>query len=95
MLKAMTILPTQMAARIRVGYRLSNMMVVSSFQGKDLISRLEASYGENKLKTWQEAKGEASGEPIHTGLTRFSWINSWNGIEGVNLPVAQIGSVRR
>ncbi|MCF5853196.1 TonB-dependent receptor domain-containing protein [Aeromonas veronii] len=55
------------------------------FQGKDLISRLEASYGENKLKTWQEAKGEASGEPIHTGLTRFSWINSWNGIEGVNL----------
>ncbi|MEV3813227.1 TonB-dependent receptor domain-containing protein [Aeromonas allosaccharophila] len=55
------------------------------FQGKDLISRLEASYGENKLKTWQEAKGEASGDPIHTGLTRFSWINSWNGIEGVNL----------
>ncbi|WP_457939046.1 TonB-dependent receptor domain-containing protein [Aeromonas veronii] len=55
------------------------------FQGQDLSSRLEASYGENKLKTWQEAKGEASGEPIHTGLTRFSWINSWNGIEGVNL----------
>ncbi|WP_421253440.1 TonB-dependent receptor domain-containing protein [Aeromonas jandaei] len=55
------------------------------FQGKDLISRLEASYGENKLKTWQEAKGEASGEPIHTGLTRFSWINSWSGIEGMNL----------
>jgi vitamin B12 transporter len=55
------------------------------FQGKDLISRLEASYGENKLKTWQEAKGEASGEPIHTGLTRFSWINSWSGIEGINL----------
>lgn len=55
------------------------------FQGQDLISRLEASYGENKLKTWQEAKGEASGEPIHTGLTRFSWINSWSGIEGINL----------
>ncbi|MFM5872649.1 TonB-dependent receptor domain-containing protein [Aeromonas veronii] len=55
------------------------------FQGKDLISRLEVSYGENKLKTWQEAKGEASGEPIHTGLTRFSWVNSWNGIEGANL----------
>ncbi|MGL6627073.1 TonB-dependent receptor domain-containing protein [Aeromonas jandaei] len=55
------------------------------FQGKDLSSRLEASYGENKLKTWQEAKGEASGEPIHTGLTRFSWINSWSGIEGMNL----------
>ncbi|HHP5493225.1 TonB-dependent receptor domain-containing protein [Aeromonas veronii] len=55
------------------------------FQGEDLISRLEASYGENKLKTWQEAKGEASGEPIHTGLTRFSWINSWSGIEGMNL----------
>ncbi|WP_447834620.1 TonB-dependent receptor domain-containing protein [Aeromonas veronii] len=55
------------------------------FQGQGLISRLEASYGENKLKTWQEAKGEASGEPIHTGLTRFSWINSWSGIEGINL----------
>ncbi|MBW3763019.1 TonB-dependent receptor [Aeromonas jandaei] len=55
------------------------------FQGKDLISRLEASYGENKLKTWQEVKGEASGEPIHTGLTRLSWINSWSGIEGMNL----------
>ncbi|MFQ1827176.1 TonB-dependent receptor domain-containing protein [Aeromonas veronii] len=55
------------------------------FQGQDLSSRLEASYGENKLKTWQEAKGEASGEPIHTGLTRFSWINSWSGIEGMNL----------
>ena len=55
------------------------------FQGKDLSSLLEASYGENKLKTWQEAKGEASGEPIHTGLTRFSWINSWSGIEGMNL----------
>ncbi|MGN5117199.1 TonB-dependent receptor domain-containing protein [Aeromonas veronii] len=55
------------------------------FQSETLTSRLEASYGENKLKTWQEAKGEASGEPIHTGLTRFSWINSWNGIEGVNL----------
>lgn len=55
------------------------------FQGKDLISRLEASYGENKLKSWLESNGEETGQPIHTGLTRLSWINSWSGIEGVSL----------
>lgn len=55
------------------------------FQGRDLISRLEASYGENKLKNWLESNGEETGQPIHTGLTRLSWINSWSGIEGVSL----------
>ncbi|HHQ4555733.1 TPA: TonB-dependent receptor domain-containing protein [Aeromonas veronii] len=55
------------------------------FQGKGLISRFEASYGENKLKSWLESNGEESGQPIHTGLTRLSWINSWSGIEGVSL----------
>ncbi|HHQ4887201.1 TPA: TonB-dependent receptor domain-containing protein [Aeromonas veronii] len=55
------------------------------FQGKDLISRLEVSYGENKLKNWLESNGEETGQPIHTGLTRLSWISSWSGIEGVSL----------
>lgn len=55
------------------------------FQSATLTSRLEASYGENKLKNWLESQGESSGEPIHTGLTRFSWINSWSGVEGLHL----------
>ncbi|ELO1557633.1 TonB-dependent receptor domain-containing protein [Aeromonas hydrophila] len=55
------------------------------YQSGALSSRLEASYGENKLKSWLENKGESSAEPIHTGLTRFSWINSWSGVEGLNL----------
>lgn len=55
------------------------------FQSATLTSRLEASYGENKLKSWLESQGESSAQPIHTGLTRFSWINSWSGIEGLNL----------
>ncbi|HDU8492948.1 TPA: TonB-dependent receptor [Aeromonas hydrophila] len=55
------------------------------YQSGALSSRLEASYGENKLKSWLESKGESSAEPIHTGLTRFSWINSWSGVEGLNL----------
>lgn len=55
------------------------------FQSETLTSRLEASYGENKLKSWLESQGESSAQPIHTGLTRFSWINSWSGIEGLNL----------
>ena len=55
------------------------------FQSETLTSRLEASYGENKLKSWLESHGESSAQPIHTGLTRFSWINSWSGIEGLNL----------
>ncbi|WP_265436368.1 TonB-dependent receptor domain-containing protein [Aeromonas media] len=55
------------------------------FQSETLTSRLEASYGENKLKNWLESQGESSAQPIHTGLTRFSWINSWSGIEGLNL----------
>ncbi len=55
------------------------------FQSETLTSRLEASYGENKLKTWLETQGEGSGKPIHTGLTRVSWVNSWSGIKGLNL----------
>ncbi|PTT55015.1 TonB-dependent receptor domain-containing protein [Aeromonas sp. HMWF014] len=55
------------------------------FQSETLTSRLEASYGENKLKSWLESKGESSAQPIHTGLSRFSWINSWSGVEGLNL----------
>ncbi|MGE6113860.1 TonB-dependent receptor domain-containing protein [Aeromonas salmonicida] len=55
------------------------------FQSETLTSRLEASYGENKLKSWLESKGESSAQPIHTGLTRFSWVNSWSGVEGLNL----------
>ena len=55
------------------------------YQSGALSSRLEASYGENKLKSWLESQGESSAQPIHTGLTRFSWINSWSGIEGLNL----------
>ncbi|WP_287147292.1 TonB-dependent receptor [Aeromonas sp.] len=55
------------------------------FQSETLTSRLEASYGENKLKSWLESKGESSAQPIHTGLTRFSWINSWSGVKGLNL----------
>ena len=55
------------------------------YQADHFNSRLEASYGENKLKSWLESQGESSAEPIHTGLTRFSWINSWSGIEGLLL----------
>ncbi|MCH7371909.1 MULTISPECIES: TonB-dependent receptor domain-containing protein [Aeromonas] len=55
------------------------------YQSGALTSRLEASYGENKLKNWLESQGESSAEPIHTGLTRFSWINSWTGVEGLML----------
>ncbi|WP_421272107.1 TonB-dependent receptor domain-containing protein [Aeromonas taiwanensis] len=55
------------------------------YQSGALSSRLEASYGENKLKSWWESNGESSAEPIHTGLTRFSWINNWNGVEGLSL----------
>jgi vitamin B12 transporter len=55
------------------------------YQSGALSSRLEASYGENKLKSWWESNGESSAEPIHTGLTRFSWINNWSGVEGLSL----------
>ncbi|MBV7599659.1 TonB-dependent receptor domain-containing protein [Aeromonas sp. sia0103] len=55
------------------------------YQADHFNSRLEASYGENKLKSWLESQGESGAEPIHTGLTRFSWINSWSGIEGLLL----------
>ncbi|MGY6040376.1 TonB-dependent receptor domain-containing protein [Aeromonas sp. AE23HZ002T15] len=55
------------------------------YQSGALTSRLEASYGENKLKSWWESNGESSAEPIHTGLTRFSWINNWSGVEGLSL----------
>ncbi|EKP0262737.1 TonB-dependent receptor [Aeromonas sobria] len=55
------------------------------FKNDHISSRLEASYGENKLKTWLDNKGEASGEPIHTGLTRLSWVNNWNLIKGANI----------
>lgn len=55
------------------------------YQSGALTSRLEASYGENKLKNWLESQGESSASPIHTGLTRFSWINSWSGVEGLLL----------
>ena len=55
------------------------------YQSGALSSRLEASYGENKLKSLWESNGESSAEPIHTGLTRFSWINNWSGVEGLSL----------
>ncbi|TFF73367.1 TonB-dependent receptor [Aeromonas taiwanensis] len=55
------------------------------YQSGALSSRLEASYGENKLKSWWESNGESSAERIHTGLTRFSWINNWSGVEGLSL----------
>ena len=55
------------------------------YQSGALSSQLEASYGENKLKSWWESNGESSAEPIHTGLTRFSWINNWSGVEGLSL----------
>lgn len=55
------------------------------YQSGALSSRLESSYGENKLKSWWESNGESSAEPIHTGLTRFSWINNWSGVEGLSL----------
>ena len=55
------------------------------YQNATLISRLEASYGENKLKSWLESQGESNAQPLHTSLTRLSWINSWSGIEGLNL----------
>lgn len=55
------------------------------YQSGALSSRLEASYGENKLKSWWESNGESSAEPIHTGLTRFSWINNWSCVEGLSL----------
>ncbi|QWL59597.1 TonB-dependent receptor [Aeromonas jandaei] len=55
------------------------------FQGKALTSRLEASYGENSSKSWEESKGKSSADPTHTGMTNISWINSWSGIENLNL----------
>lgn len=55
------------------------------FQSKVLTSRLEASYGENSLKSWEESKGKSSADPTHTGMTNISWINSWSGIEDLNL----------
>ncbi|MFM4965104.1 TonB-dependent receptor domain-containing protein [Aeromonas bivalvium] len=55
------------------------------YQGEHFNSRLEASYGENKLKNWLESQGESSANPIHTGLTRFSWLSSWSGVEGLTL----------
>ncbi|MBW3779188.1 TonB-dependent receptor [Aeromonas veronii] len=55
------------------------------FQSKALTSRLEASYGENSLKSWEESKGKSSADPTHTGMTNISWINSWSGIEDLNL----------
>ncbi|MCS3461915.1 TonB-dependent receptor domain-containing protein [Aeromonas sp. BIGb0445] len=55
------------------------------YQAEHFNSRLEASYGENKLKNWLASQGESSAEPIHTGLTRFSWLNSWSGVEGLVL----------
>ena len=55
------------------------------FQSKALTSRLEASYGENASKSWEESKGKSSADPTHTGMTNISWINSWSGIEDLNL----------
>lgn len=55
------------------------------FQSKALTSRLEASYGENSSKSWEESKGKSSADPTHTGMTNISWINSWSGIEHLNL----------
>ncbi|MCJ7976198.1 TonB-dependent receptor [Aeromonas veronii] len=55
------------------------------FQSKELTSRLEASYGENSSKSWEESKGKSSADPTHTGMTNISWINSWSGIEDLNL----------
>ncbi|CAJ1772633.1 Vitamin B12 transporter BtuB [Aeromonas jandaei] len=55
------------------------------FQSKALTSRLEASYGENSSKSWEESKGKSSADPTHTGMTNISWINSWSGIENLNL----------
>ncbi|MEH8160164.1 TonB-dependent receptor [Aeromonas veronii] len=55
------------------------------FQSKALTSRLEASYGENSSKSWEESKGKSSADPTHTGMTNISWINSWSGIEDLNL----------
>lgn len=55
------------------------------FQSKALTSRLEASYGENSLKSWEESKGKSSADPTHTGMTNISWITSWSGIEHLNL----------
>lgn len=62
------------------------------FKSDSISSRLEASYGENKLKTWLDNKGESSGEPIHTGLTRLSWVNNWNLIKGANITGGPTGS---
>jgi vitamin B12 transporter len=55
------------------------------FQSEALTSRLEASYGENSSKSWEESKGKSSADPTHTGMTNISWINSWSGIEALNL----------
>ncbi|MFM5572724.1 TonB-dependent receptor domain-containing protein [Aeromonas veronii] len=55
------------------------------FQSEALTSRLEASYGENSSKSWEESKGKSSADPTHTGMTSISWINSWSGIEDLNL----------
>ncbi|MFQ1610706.1 TonB-dependent receptor domain-containing protein [Aeromonas veronii] len=54
-------------------------------QSEALTSRLEASYGENSSKSWEESKGKSSADPTHTGMTNISWINSWSGIEDLNL----------
>ncbi|MFQ1898714.1 TonB-dependent receptor domain-containing protein [Aeromonas veronii] len=55
------------------------------FQSKALTSRLEASYGENSSKSWEESKGKSSADPTHTGMTNISWVNSWSCIEHLDL----------
>ncbi|WP_376869079.1 TonB-dependent receptor domain-containing protein [Aeromonas veronii] len=55
------------------------------FQSEALTSRLEASYGENSSKSWEESKGKSSADPTYTGMTNISWINSWSGIDDLNL----------
>lgn len=55
------------------------------YRGTALTSRLEASYGEHRLKTWLDADGEGSGQPIHTGLTHLAWINGWQVNDNLHL----------
>lgn len=56
-----------------------------TFRGERITSRFDASYGEHRLKTWWEEKGEGAAQPIHTGMTHFSWVNGWQASDDLLL----------
>ncbi|MEW7867460.1 TonB-dependent receptor domain-containing protein [Aeromonas diversa] len=56
-----------------------------TFKNERLNSRFDASYGEHRLKTWWDERGEGTAQAIHTGMTRFAWVNGWQVNENLLL----------